>query len=100
MSEEHDQGLVKPIECDAHSLPLIPLLDLYVVVPPSNIHLGGELGFFQFINDSQDKEEWVRILDCMFIEVPIVLARAKADILFLDKAEERGLRGLRFLKIS
>ena len=40
LDKRHDQGFIETIGCDECGLPLISLLDVDVVIPPSNIHLG------------------------------------------------------------
>ena len=92
LSKEHDQGFIESIGCDECCLPFVPFLDANVVIPPLHVHLGEVLGSFQFVNEGQNEGEWVGILDHMFIEVPIVLARAESSILLLDEEERGGLR--------
>ena len=91
MSEEHDQRLIETIGCDEHSLPFVPFLNLDVIVPPSYIYLGEVLSSFQLVDESQDEGERIGVLNCVLIEVPIVLARVEPSIFCLNKEEGRGL---------
>ena len=45
------RNIIESIGHDECSLPLVPFLDLDVVVPPLNIHFGEELCSFQFVNE-------------------------------------------------
>ena len=77
---------------DEGGLPLVTFLDVDIVVPPSDIKLGEDLGIFEFVNEVRDKREGVCVSDGVFIEVSIVLAWSESAILFLDKEERRSLR--------
>ena len=100
MSEEHDQRLIETIGCDEHSLPFVPFLNLDVIVPPSYIYLGEVLSSFQLVDESQDEGERIGVLNCVLIEVPIVLARVEPSIFCLNKEEGRGLWRLQFLDFA
>ena len=75
-------------------LPLISFFDTDVVVPPSYVHLREVLHSFQFVNEGGNEWKWICVLDCLFIEVSIVLARTESSVLFLYEKEWRGLGGL------
>ena len=62
-----------------------------IVIFPADIKLSEEFGIFEFINEVRDKREGIGIMDCMFIQVVIVLAGANPSILCLDKEEKRCL---------
>ena len=76
-------------------LPLVAFLDADVVVSPSYVKLGKDLGVFEFVDEVRDQREGVRVSDGVFIEVTIVLAGSESAVLFLDKEEGRCLRGFR-----
>ena len=96
MSREHSQQFVKAIGSDECGLLLTPFLNLDVVVTPLDIYLGEVLCPFQHVNEGRNQGERIGILDCMLIEMSIVLERVKPSVLFLNKEERRGLRQLRF----
>ena len=62
-----------------------------VVIPLSNIHLGEILGSFQFVDEGGDKGKWISVLDHMFIEISVILARVESHIFLLNEEEWRGL---------
>ena len=76
LPKEHDHGFIEAIGSDEHSLPLVSFLDTNVVVPPSNIHLREVFGSFQFVDEGGDEGKGVCILNDVFIEVSVGLARA------------------------
>ena len=80
-----------------NSLLLVSFLDTDVVVSPSNVYLGEEFGSFQFIDEGGNEQERICILDGVFIEILIILERAKP---LLDKEERKDLRGLRFSNLA
>ena len=53
-SKEHDGGFKQAHVGNEHSLPLV-FSNMNVVVPPSDVKLGEQGGFFHIINDFQDK---------------------------------------------
>ena len=67
-----------------------------VVAPPSNIHLGEVFSSFQFVDEGGDEGEWVCVLDCVFIEISVILAGTEPSIFLLNKEEWGGLWQLRF----
>ena len=77
---------------DKGGLPLVTFLNSDIVVSPSYIKLGEDLGVFKFVNEVGNQGEGVCILDSMAVEVSVILARSEASILFLDE-EERGSLG-------
>ena len=64
---------------------LVAFLDADVVVSPSYIKLSKNLGILEFVNEVRDQREGICILDGVFIEVAIVLARSESAVLFLDE---------------
>ena len=77
---------------DEGGFPLVAFLNLDIVISPSYVKLGEDLGIFKFVDEVRNQGEGVCILDSMAVEVPVILARLEASVLFLDK-EERGSLG-------
>ena len=92
-SEEHDSGFIKSSVGDEGGLPLVAFLDSDIVVSPSYIKLGEDLGIFKFVDEVRDQGEGVCISNCVAVEISVVLARSEASILFFDTEERRGLGG-------
>ena len=80
---------------DESGLPLVAFLDTDVVVSPSYIELGKDLGVLEFVDEVRDQREGVCVSDGVFIEVTIVLAGSESAVLFLDKEEGGCLGGFR-----
>ena len=76
---------------DEGCLPLMPILDVNIVVSPSDIKLGEVFCILEFINKIRDEGKWVGILDGVLIQVAIILARMVFPTLLLDKEEGGGL---------
>ena len=64
----------QPFVSDEGCFPLVSIVNVNVVVPPTNIKLSKDPGIFYFFNEVQDKGEWVCIFDGVTIDVSIVLA--------------------------
>ena len=71
---------------------LVTILDSYVVVPPSDIKLGEDLGILQLVYEVGDEGKRVGIANGVFVNVAVVLAGAESAILLLDEEEGGGLR--------
>ena len=67
------------------------ILDVDIVVSPSDVELGEVFCILEFINKVGDEGEGVGISDDMLIQVVVILAGTEFPILFLDKEEEKGL---------
>ena len=87
-TEEHYQGLKEPILHDKGSQPFMFFGDLDIVITGANVHFCKESFSLEFVDKIRNLREWVRILDCPFINVMVVLARLFLVILFLDEEEE------------
>ena len=79
---------------DEGGLPLVAFLYLDIVISPSYIKLGEDLGVFKFVDEVRNQGEGVCISDSMVVEVSVILARSEASILFLDEEERGSLGGL------
>ena len=77
---------------DKGSFPLVAFFYSDIVISPSYVKLGEDLGIFKFVNEVGNQGEGVCISDSMAIEVLVILARLEASILFLNE-EERGSLG-------
>ena len=92
-AEEHDGGLIKSSVSDEGGFPLVAFLYSDIVISPSYIKLGKDLGIFEFVDEIRDQGEGICISNCMAIEILVILAGSKASILFLDEEERRSLGG-------
>ena len=77
-------------------LPLISILDANVVVSPSDVKLGEDLGIFYLVDEVLDQWEGVGILDSVGVDVSIVLAGSEGvrGVLLIDKEEGACLGGV------
>ena len=94
-TEEHDGRFEESFVGNEGSFPLVAVLDLNIVIPPMDIKLGEVTSIFQFVYKVRDKRKGVGIMGGMFIEVVVILARAKLAILLFDKEERRCLGRVR-----
>ena len=92
-AEEHDSGFVKSSVGDEGSFPLVAFFYSDIVISPSHIKLGEDLGVFKFVDEIGDQGEGICISNSMAVEVSVILARSEASILFFDKEEGGGLGG-------
>ena len=68
-------GLNSPYDRgDKGSLPLVLFSDANVVVSPLNVKLGKQCGLFHVINEFRNEGKRVGILDCMGVQVVVILA--------------------------
>ena len=88
-TEEHHSWFEESFMGDKGGFPLMPVFDLDIIVPPSDIEFGEDFCPLEFINKVRNEWERVCATDRMFVNVVIVLAGLKATILLFDK-EERG----------
>ena len=74
---------------DEGCFPLVSTLDMNVVVPPSDVKFGEDLGVFHLVNEVLDQWERVGILDSVGVDISIVLAGLKSvrSVLLIDKEE-------------
>ena len=92
-AEEHDGGFIKSSVGDEGGFPLVAFLDSDIVISPSYIKLGKDLGILEFVDEIRDQGEGIRVSNSMAVEISVILARSKASILFLDEEERRSLGG-------
>ena len=73
-SKEHDSGFKESNGGDESGLPLIFLLDVNVVISPTNVEFGEQGGFFHVIDEFGDQRERIGISDSVEVQVAVVLA--------------------------
>ena len=66
-------------------LPLMPILDMDIVVSPLDIKLGEVFCILEFIDEVRDERERRGVLDGMLIQVAVILAGMKFPFFFLMK---------------
>ena len=67
------------------------ILDVDIVVSPSDIKLGEVFCILEFIDEVRDERERIGVLDGMLIQVVIILAGTEFSILLFDEEERGGL---------
>ena len=88
-TKEHYGQFKESFMSDKSGLPLVPVFDMDIVIPPTDIELGEDLCSLEFINKIRDEWEGVGVADSVFIDIAIVLTRAETTVLLFNK-EERG----------
>ena len=79
---------------DEGGFPLMPILDLDVVVTPADIKLGEDFGPLELVYKVRDEGKRVGIPNSVFSQVVIVLTGAETAILLFDEEEGCGLGGI------
>ena len=81
---------------DEGCFPLVPVPDENVVVSPSDVKPGEDLGVFHLVDEVLDKWEGVSIFDSVCVDILIVLAGSEGvrGILLVNKEERSCLRGI------
>ena len=79
---------------DKGGFPLVTVFNVNVVVTPSDVKLGEQLGVFDLIDEVRDEGEGVGILNGVFIHVAVILIGMEATIFLFDKEEWGCLRGI------
>ena len=72
-------------------LPLVAVLDSYIVVPPAYVKLGEDLSVSQFIYEVRDEGKGVGVTDGVFVDIMVVLAGANSTVFLFDEEEGGGL---------
>ena len=72
---------------DKGCLPLMAILDSHIVVSPTNVEFCEDSGISQFVDEIGDEGKGVGVTDSMFVDVAVILARAKSSILLFDEEE-------------
>ena len=86
-SKEHHRGFEEPSVGDEGGLPLVSVLDPYVIVPPSDVELGKDLSISQFVYEVGDERKGIGVANGVFVDVAIVLTRAESSVFLFDEEE-------------
>ena len=81
---------------DESCLPLVSISDVDVVVSPSDVKFGEDLGIFYLVDEILDQWERVGVLDGVGVDISIILAGLEGvrGILLIDKEEGCCLGGV------
>ena len=81
---------------DESCLPLVSISDVDVVVSPSDVKFGEDLGIFYLVDEILDQWERVGVLDGVGVDISIILAGSEGvgGILLIDKEEGCCLGGV------
>ena len=81
---------------DEGHFPLVSISDADVVVSPSDVEFGEDLGVFHLVDEILDQCERVGIFDGVGVDVLVILAWSEGvgSILLIDKEEGGSLRGI------
>ena len=93
-TEEHYGWFKESLMSDESSLPLVSILDIDIVIFPTDVKLGENLCPLEFINEVRDEWEGICVMDSVFINVAIVLTGAEATVLLFNKEEGECLWGI------
>ena len=82
---------------DEGRFPLVSISDADIVVSPSDVELGEDLGVFHLINEILDQREGVGIFDSVGVDISVVLAWSEGvgSVLLIDEEEGCRLGGVR-----
>ena len=72
---------------DEGCLPLVAVLDSYIVVFPVYVKLGEDFSVSQFVYEVGDEGKGVGVTDGVFIDIAVVLAGVKSTIFLFDEEE-------------
>src|SRR6266481_8173174 len=99
-TEVHDQGFEKSTVHLEGCFPLITLFDAHIVISPMYVQLHEVLGFGfrNLVDNIGDEGEWVGVLHCHGIELPVVLHEPELTLLLINK-EDWGCHG-RFQRVD
>lgn len=99
-TKEHNSQFDKVFMGDKGSLPLVTIFNLNIVVPPLYVKLGKDFGILQFIDEVGDEGKGIGVADGMFIQVLIVLTRAKFFIFLFNKEKIGNLKEIGRMDLS
>ena len=72
-TKEHDGRFKESFVGNEGRFPLMTILDVDVIVPPTNVKLGEVASIFQLVHKVRDEGEEVGITSGVFIEIAVVL---------------------------
>ena len=72
-AKEHDKWLIQPTVCPEGCLIFVSLLNMDIVETPLQVEFGEVLGSSQSVQNVQDEWQWVGVLHCHCVELPVIL---------------------------
>ena len=99
-SKEHNGRFKKSFVHDEGSFPLVAILDVDIIISPTNIKFSEVASVFQLVHEVGDERERVGIMSGMFIEISVILAGVEFAILLFNKEERGCLGGIRRSNLS
>ena len=99
-SKEHYVWFEQSLIGDEGCFPLVSVFDSDVVVAPSDVELREEFCSFYSRDKLGDEWEWVAVLYCPFINLPIVLHWPELSVFLFDKEEGRCVGAFRRFDVS
>ena len=81
---------------DEGHFPLVSISDVDVVVSPSDVKFGEDIGIFHLVDEILDQWERVCIFDSVGVDVSVILAWSEGvgSVLLIDKEEGCCLGGV------
>ena len=79
---------------DEGGFPLMFILDADVIVSPSDIKFDENFCPLEIIDEIRNEWKGVCIMDCVFVNIAVILTRAEVTILLFNKEEGRCLWGI------
>ena len=98
--KEHYGGFKESFVGNEGYLPLVAILDPYIVIPPSDIKFGEDFGISQLVYEIEDEGKGVGVVNGVFIDITVVLTGAESSIFLFHEEERRGLGGVRWTDFS
>jgi hypothetical protein len=99
-TKEHYGRFEKSFVGDKGCLPLVSVLDPYVVISPPYVYLGKVLGSFEFVEEVGDSRKWVSVSDGILVKLSVVLAGSEGAVFLFDEKERGGLGRNRVADVS
>ena len=93
-TKEHYGWFEESLMGDKGSFPLMFILDSDIIISPLDIKFGEDFCPLEFIDKIRNEWKGVCIMDSVFVNVAVVMARAKATIFLLDEEEGGCLWGV------
>ena len=92
-TKEYNHGFEESFMGDGGRFPLVTILDMDIVVSPTNVELSKVASVFQLVHEVRDEGKGVGVTSDVFVEVSVVLAGAEFTIFLLNKEEGGCLKG-------
>ena len=97
---EHDSGFEGTTVGGKGSFPAVLFENLKVIVTAAKVQFSEELGTLETVNEVGDEGEGVGVVDCLGVDILIVLNHVFKAILFWDKEDWRSLGRLALSDVS